>query len=231
MHQLPLGVQLREAARFTTFVAGANGQLVETLASSNPDAGAIWLWGRAGAGKTHLLQAVCAAAGECGRTAAYIDLGAGLAPGVLDGLESVAVACIDGIEHVAADMAWNEALFRLYTLLTDSRGRLVVASCRAPAAIAFALADLRSRLLAAQIFQLSELDDSGRQEALELRARSRGLELSDDAARWLVEHLPRDMHSLCRALDRLDSASLVAQRRLTVPFLRESLSDQLPGGD
>jgi chromosomal replication initiation ATPase DnaA len=34
------------------------------------------------------------------------------------------------------------------------------------------------------------------------------------------------MHSLCAVLDRLDEASLVAQRRLTVPFLRQALEAQ-----
>jgi hypothetical protein len=37
------------------------------------------------------------------------------------------------------------------------------------------------------------------------------------------------MHSLCAVLDRLDEAALVAQRRLTVPFLREVLEVQAPG--
>ena len=31
------------------------------------------------------------------------------------------------------------------------------------------------------------------------------------------------MHTLFEVLDRLDEASLVAQRRLTMPFLREAL--------
>jgi DnaA family protein len=44
--------------------------------------------------------------------------------------------------------------------------------------------------------------------------------------------MPRDMHSLCGVLDRLDEAALVAQRRLTVPFLRQVLEEpaQAPAG-
>jgi DnaA family protein len=41
-----------------------------------------------------------------------------------------------------------------------------------------------------------------------------------------VHRLPRDMHSLCAVLDRLDEAALAAQRRLTVPFLRQVLEPQ-----
>ena len=80
--------------------------------------------------------------------------------------------------------------------------------------------------------QLHELDEDGQVAALELRASRRGLELSREAAAWLVHRMPRDMHSLCGVLDRLDEAALAAQRRLTVPFLRQVLEepDQAPAG-
>jgi DnaA-homolog protein len=35
--------------------------------------------------------------------------------------------------------------------------------------------------------------------------------------------MPRDLHSLFDILDQLDEASLAAQRRLTIPFIREAL--------
>ena len=60
-------------------------------------------------------------------------------------------------------------------------------------------------------------------EALRLRAAQRGLQLPHDTAEYLVQHLPSDLPTLCRVLDDLDEASLVAQRRLTIPFIREAL--------
>jgi DnaA family protein len=67
-------------------------------------------------------------------------------------------------------------------------------------------------------------------EALEQRAGRRGHELPREAAVYLVHRMPRDMHSLCGVLDRLDEAALAAQRRLTVPFLRQVLeAPQTPG--
>jgi DnaA family protein len=114
----------------------------------------------------------------------------------------------------------------LYTLLQDGHGRLVVASAVAPASLRFTLPDLRSRLRAASVHQLVELDEAGLCEALQRRAAARGLELSEDAALYLVHRLPRDVHSLFGVLDVLDEASLAAQRRLTIPFLREQLDGQ-----
>lgn len=224
MEQLPLRVRLRDSARFESFVPGGNGEACALLRQPQP-AGprVLWLWGRAGSGKTHLLQATCTEAGERGEPAAYIDLATAPGPAMLDGCESLATVCLDALDHVAADSAWNAALFRLYTLLHDGHGRLVVASRTPPAGLEFTLPDLRSRLLAASVHQIAELDEEGQCAALRLRAAARGLELSEDAALYLVHRLPRDMHSLFGVLEQLDQASLVAQRRLTIPFLREQL--------
>ncbi len=42
---------------------------------------------------------------------------------------------------------------------------------------------------------------------------------------FLQRRLPRDMESMCAFLDELDEASLAAQRKLTVPFVRAVLED------
>jgi DnaA family protein len=69
------------------------------------------------------------------------------------------------------------------------------------------------------------LDEEEQREALKLRAHVRGVELTDETARWLQRRFPRDMHTLYNLLDTLDEASLVAQRRLTVPFIRSVLKE------
>ncbi len=231
MRQLPLGVRLRDTARLESFVPGGNGEVVGLASGADPRAPRVmWIWGRHGAGKTHLLQAACASVADRGGSTSYLDPTAGAEPGWLEGCESLDLVCFDGLDAVAGDAAWNEALFRLHTLMQDTPTRLCVASERPPAAQQFRLPDLRSRLLAASVHQLHELDDAGQVQALQLRAARRGLELSAEGALYLVHRLPRDMHTLCAMLDRLDEASLVAQRRLTVPFLRQALDDQALGG-
>jgi DnaA family protein len=74
------------------------------------------------------------------------------------------------------------------------------------------------------VFQLRGLDEGEQQAALKLRARLRGFELPDETLQWLQRRFPRDMASLYELLDTLDEAALVAQRRLTIPFIREVLS-------
>lgn len=227
MQQLPLRVRLRETARFSSFVRGRNSEAVQLLAGGPQAAPRVsWLWGRAGTGKTHLLQAACAAAGEQGGAATYLDLQGDAEPAWLEGCEGLDLVCLDAIDAAAGTEAWSAAIFRLHTLMQDLAGRLYVSSTQPPGSVHFHLPDLRSRLLAGSVHQLHELDEGGQIEALRLRAQQRGLELSDEAAAYLVHRVPRDMHTLCAVFDRLDEASLAAQRRLTVPFLKDVLESQ-----
>ena len=224
MRQLPLSVRLRDSARLASFLPGRNAEVCTLLNGPRASLPRVtWLWGRAGTGKTHLLQAACAAVTAAGGAAAYFELAAAADSGLLEGCETLELVCLDGLDAIAADAAWNAAIFRLHTLMQDGAGRLLVASAGPPASLPFALADLRSRLLAASVHQLHALDEAGQLAALQLRATRRGLDLSDDAALYLLHRLPRDMHSLFAVLDQLDDASLAAQRRLTIPFLREVL--------
>jgi DnaA family protein len=85
------------------------------------------------------------------------------------------------------------------------------------------LPDLSSRFAASAVFQLRALDECEQREALRLRAHLRGFELPEETARYMQRRFPRDMRTLYNLLDTLDAAALVAQRRLTVPFIRSVL--------
>jgi DnaA-homolog protein len=220
MKQLALGVGLEPRAVFDSFSTGLNTELIAALRA--PGSQPLWLWGAAGSGKTHLLQAVCAAAGE---TAAYFPLNrnVGLPPAALLGFESCGVLCLDDAAAVAGDPAWEEALFRLFNEALELQHRLIFAASAAPRQLAWSLEDWRSRAAACVVYQLRDLDEAGRAEALRLRAAQRGLELPPETSDYLLRRLPRDLPSLFEILDQLDEASLVAQRRLTIPFIRDAL--------
>jgi DnaA family protein len=146
-----------------------------------------------------------------------------LPPDALAGFERTRVLCIDDLEQVAGDQAWEQALFRVFNSAAELGTRLIFAAALAPRQLEWTLEDWRSRAAACVVYQLRELDDAGRMEALRLRAAQRGLQLPRETAEYLVQRLPRDLPTLCRILDDLDEASLVAQRRLTIPFIRDAL--------
>jgi ATPase involved in DNA replication initiation len=97
-----------------------------------------------------------------------------------------------------------------------------------PSQLGLQLPDLRSRLGACTQFSLKPLDDDERRAVLKAQAIARGIELDDSVLDWLFARYARDLGALLDLLDRVDVASLAAQRRITIPFLRGFLRE---GGD
>jgi DnaA-homolog protein len=218
--QLALGVRLRAGAVFESFSPGLNGEVLAAVRA--PGTAPLWLWGASGSGKTHLLQAACAAAEEA---AAYFPLARrfALPPEALAGFERTPLLCIDDVDAVAGNAAWERALFQLFNEAAELRTRLIFAAAAPPRQSGWSLEDWRSRAAACVVYQLRELDDDGRIEALRLRAAQRGLQLPYETSEYLLKRMPRDLRSLLEILDQLDEASLAAQRRLTIPFIRAAL--------
>ncbi len=227
MQQLPLGVRLRERATFETFQPGSNLEPLRHLeALADGRGGIAWIWGPHASGRTHLLQAVCARAAGSMRSACLSmpELRSAGAAALL-GWAGFGALCLDDLDAVVGDAAFDRALFSLFLDAQERAAVLVVSAAAAPAALHWSLADLGSRFGGSAVFQLRPLDDEDQVAALRARAGARGLELPEDAARYLQRRVPRDMASLCAVLDALDTASLAAQRRITVPFIREVLGE------
>lgn len=231
--QLPLGIRLRDTSVFASYFPGRNRSVVDALAAlsarrSNTNDGptCVWVHGSPAVGKTHMLQAMCARArvnsdGNA-QSAAYLPLRevAQLGGEILSGYGQFSLVCLDDAEAIAGNAGWERALFRLHQELDEQGARLVVSGSAPPAALPFRLADLASRLNGGVVLTLQPLDEQEQLAALQLRAQLRGCELPEETGQFLLRRLPRNMTALCAFLDELDEASLVAQRRLTVPFVK-----------
>ena len=232
--QIPLGIKLPDSATFTNLVQGRNGEAVSHIQSclspvqAELDHRSIYFWGASGCGKSHLLQAACHALSAQGAATAYLPLRhhQQLHPDMLEGLENLTLVCVDDVDAVAVKRPWEDALFHLYNRMQAGAGTLLVSGNAAPTKLGLALADLASRLGWGLVFHLHRLDDAGKKQALQLRARSRGFTLPDEVADYLLRYYPRDTHAQFALLDRLDTASLVEKRRLTVPFVKAVLSEE-----
>jgi len=226
-NQLPLGVTLRHPRGFSNFIAGPNAGAVAVLRDLLAGrGGVVYLWGGSGSGKSHLLEACCGDASLHGRPVAYLPLaGSRVEPDMLNGLAGIELLCIDDVDSVAGDGAWEEALFHLYNQAEQASCPMVLTASVAPRTPAWKLPDLASRLTAAVVWRLHALDDTDCRAALQLHARERGFELSDDVVTFVMKRLRRDMLSLSTFLDRLDQSSLAAQRRVTVPFVKALLEE------
>lgn len=230
--QLVLGISLRDEATYDNFFRRANSknsEVVSALQSQLLADGeqAIYLWGVAGCGLTHLLQAACHDAQEKGFTAQYLPLRdlAGYAPdSIFDGLEAQQLVCIDSLDTVIGHSAWEHALFDFYNRMRDAGKRVVFSSASNPGDLSVQLQDLKSRLSWGVIYHVEELDDADKSAALQMRAKARGMDMQDEVAQFILNRAPRDTNDLFYILDRLDELSLREQRKLTIPFVKEALS-------
>ena len=219
--QLPLALRFPPDQQFAAFVGQpALRQLVEGVARGE-QSDWLYLAGPSGCGKTHLLLAACAEAGRLGQAATFIPLAAsaGRLQQALGG-QSSALVCIDGLDVVAGQVEDEVALFHFHNAARQAGARLIYSAREMPSALAWALPDLASRLEQCTRLALEPLDEAGRRAVLRERAGRRGMELDDAVLDYLFRRVGRDLGSLTALLDRIDRASLAAQRRITVPFLR-----------
>lgn len=226
--QIPLGFSLRQSASFDTFVGLGNQQTIADLKACLAKSGEryLFLWGPAGAGKSHLLQASCRAAQTDAERVAYIPLSLAddFSSGILSDLGALDLVCLDDIHLVCGEPAWESGLFSLFNQLWGCGARLIASADLPPARLPVQLADLSSRLEWGLSCQLNPLDDAGRETLLVESALRRGLVLPGDTARYILSHTSRDTASLLELMDRLDLASLAAQRKLTIPFVKTVLA-------
>lgn len=238
--QLPLALRWPAQQRFDSFLPGSNGVALGLLRDAAASSEAPWVFiaGPSGSGRTHLLIAACAQADADGRSAQYIALrnrrdepagvaraGANDVAATLRALGGSELLALDDVDAIAGDRDAEHALFDLYNRCKVEKSTLMFSAAAAPAQIGIGLPDLVSRLSACAQTTLKPLADADRREALRLRAEARGLVLDDAVLDWLFARTQRDLGSLTALLERIDRASLAAQRRITVPFLRQLLQD------
>ena len=226
--QLPLAIQLNDEATLTDFHWGSN-QLLQhhliDLLNAQQHKTMLYLWGISGSGKSHLLQACCQALPHA--DAIYLPLLAlkDFGPQVMDGLDTRTLICIDDIDAIAGNREWEETLFHLYNRIRDSeQGKLIISANAPPANTPIQLPDLTSRLSWGLVMQLNELNDEDKITTLQRRAQKRGFELPTGVIQFLMNRCSRNMHDLNTLLNRLDETSLAAQRKITIPFVKQALN-------
>ncbi|MGQ4275692.1 DnaA regulatory inactivator Hda [Pseudidiomarina sp. E22-M8] len=223
LQQLPLNVQLPANETFTTLITGPNDEAVGLARAGEQSL--VYFWGRQGVGKSHLLHATCAAAQEQVMYLPLAELRNTVSAQVLRGLELYSLLCLDDIDAVITDETWCFELFALLNRVRDAQtGRVLVTANCSPAQLAAAYPDVQSRLSWGVVVQLHTLNDAEKVRALQVRARAMGLALRQDTALFMVQRLGRDLVSLIHCLERLDKASIAAQRKLTIPFVKAILA-------
>nr|WP_277756297.1 DnaA inactivator Hda [Rosenbergiella epipactidis] len=226
--QLSLPLYLPDDETFSSFWPGSNSALIASMTTvlNQPQGGYIYFWSREGAGRSHLMHAACSELSAREQAVGYVPLDkrTWFSPEVLEGMEQLALVCIDNIHCIAGDEEWEMAIFNLYNrILEVGKTRLLISGNAPPRQLDLRLPDLASRLDWGQIYWLQPLNDDEKVLALQKRAGIRGFELPEDVGRFLIKRLDREMRTLFETLDQLDRASIRLQRKLTIPFVKEAL--------
>ena len=199
MRQLPLPISAAAQPSLDNYIAGANAEAldrVRALAAGRLKEAIVYLWGERGSGRSHLLRAAAGA--------------------------NPAMVIADDVE--ALDAAAQQALFIAINAARDGAPAVLAAGTSPPAQLALR-EDLRTRLAWGLVYQLKPLTDVDKALYLRGEGSRRGLTLSDEVVWYLLNHLPRDLASLHAVLDRLDRHALARQRPVTLPLVRDALSE------
>ena len=227
--QLPLPIHQSDDETLENFYAENNLLLLNSLQKNflQLHQQFFYLWGNKGSGKSHLLKGVCQHYLAQQRPALYVPLNKAqyFSPAVLENLEQQALVCLDDLQAVIGNAEWEVAIFDLINRVRETgRTLLIMSDDQSPANLPVQLPDLASRLTWGEVYQLAPLNDKQKIDVLQKAAYQRGIELPDETANFLFKRLERDMKTLFNALEKLDQASLQAQRKLTIPFVKEILA-------
>jgi len=214
--QLTLNIRLRDDATFGNFVGSAAGRI-------RYGAGLVFVFGAEGTGKSHLLQALCRSVNQAGGTSIYLQNPGSHPPDILGSLDSFSLVCLDDIETSIGNEAWEIELFHLINSIVDGGSRLVISSNVPAASLQIQLPDLASRLRAAVAVETDSLTDTQKLEVLKIRANNRGFALNDEVARFILGRASRDMNHLVDLLSKLEAETLRLQKKLTIPFVKQTL--------
>ncbi|MGE5117288.1 MAG: DnaA regulatory inactivator Hda [Betaproteobacteria bacterium] len=218
MKQIALPIGVTGPRTFDTFVTGANAAAVQALRALAPFASPVYLWGPAGAGKTHLLEAAAQEAQRGGERVGRFDAATPL-PWHADG---AALVVLDDCD--ALDAACQHAAFALFVDAATS-GTPIAAAGRLPPVDLPLREDLRTRLGWGHVYALFPLVEAEMRAALRREAERRGLVLGDEVLDYLLTRFPRDLKHQHELLDALDAYAWRAKRAPTLPLLRQMLAD------
>ena len=221
--QVPLDFEFQGDKTFSNFFSGCHQEILFHLKDSITGKGEqqIFLWGEHRLGKSHLLQACCQQAHQQNKTSFYLPLQRLPDLSILENLEEIEVVCVDDIDKIAQNSAWEFAFFDFFNRLRDKNHQLIVSSNTAATELNLNLADLKTRLSWGLNLQLHTLTDEQMIAALSHKARYMGFEINDNVGQFLLSYSSRDISNLWDLLDTLDHESLAAKRKLTIPFLRQ----------
>lgn len=205
---------------FETFVVGSSNDLAYATAqavSASPGAkyNPVFIYGGAGLGKTHLIQAV---GNEIKRrtptsrvlyvssetfVSEFLDHVQFKKKGFADKYRSVDVLIVDDVQFIAGKQATQEAFFHTFNHLHQQNKQIILSSDKPPKNIPTLTERLRSRFEWGMSIDIQLPDFETRMAIVRAKAALSSVELANDTVEYLAENINTNIRELEGALNQL----------------------------
>jgi len=206
----------------TSFVVASLKSLFESESE-----GMVGLWGGPDSGKTHLLNACALFARKQSINFQLYD-GSQLAvcdPTLFDEFDSNTLLIVDNLDALCGQRNWEAFFYGYINRCRDLDHRLIFSLSKKPLDLSCELPDFQSRLSWGLLLELKIPGDDDIKNIIESRARLLGLSLSREVLTYLLRHYSRRLSDQIELLRKLDSESLTAQKKVTIPLIKQVLNN------
>jgi chromosomal replication initiator protein len=199
----------------------------------------LFLYGRVGLGKTHLLRAIGYACQQRGLRVLYVsseeftnDLISAIrsqsTPAFRDKYRSADVLLIDDIQFIAGKESTQEEFFHTFNTLHGQNKQIVVTSDRSPKGFITLEERLRSRFEWGLIADITSPDYETRLAILRSNAERLGRHVDADVLAAIAERMQSNIRELEGALNRIVAYAYLRDVPLTAALVDTALADMLP---
>ena len=239
------GAWLNPEYRFDTFVVGAGNRLpyAAAMAVSEKDLrihNPLFLHGGVGLGKSHLLQAICAAwrARRPSSRVRYVPCEqfinqfiSGVEKGDLEAFRKrhreVELLVVDDVQFLAGKERTQEEFFHTFNALHQRQQQIVVSADVSPREIPGLSERLVSRLRWGMVCEVEAPGYEARLDIVRQRADRLGQELPEDVCAFVSESVRTNVRELEGALHRIIASANFTGRNINTELAREALRDLL----
>jgi len=217
---------------FSTFVVGPYNALAHAAAKTVAEKPGIaynplFIYGKTGHGKTHLIQAVGNEIKKTGKKVFYVtserfavdyfnSLQSGNANSFKDKYRQYDVIIMDDVQFLATKEKTQEELFHLFNALHDTNKQIVFSSDMHPALLAGMEDRLRSRFAQGMIVDIPAPDLESRAAILKAKAAQNSIHLNDDVVEHLAQSIEGNIRELEGALNTILCQSQLLGRTLQI---------------
>jgi len=239
------GLFLNPKYTFENFVVGPSNRFTHAACLSIAESPAkaynpLFIYGRVGLGKTHLMQAICHRIKQNNPNSKFYytpsekftnDLINAIqhrsTQAFRDKFRNVDVLLLDDIHFIANKEATQEEFFHTFNALYDAHKQIIISSDRPPKEIQKLEERLVSRFSWGLVADIQPPDLETRMAILKKKLENESIIIPDDVIYFIAEIVKTNIRELEGALVKVIATSLLEEKKITLDMTKNVLRDLL----